>query len=150
MQLTHYTDYGLRVLMLLALQTDRRLITITEIAEHFSIPRSHLVKVVHRLGQLGYVTTVRGKGGGLRLAKDPQDIAIGRVVRDMEARLDVVDCRRPPCPVQADCALKDVLDQALDAFLRVLDGHSLAEITHRPQQLRSLLHWPGKPIHPSH
>lgn len=150
MQLTHYTDYGLRVLMLLALQPDRRLITISEVAGHFQIPRNHLVKVVQRLGQLGYVDTVRGKGGGLRLARDPADIVVGRVVRDMEARLEVVDCASPPCPVAGACALKSVFDQALAAFLAVLDHHTLTELTAHPKQLRDLLHWPVAGNPPSH
>lgn len=142
MQLTHYTDYGLRVLMYLALQADHRLTTITEIADHFEVPRNHLVKVVHRLGQLGYVHTVRGKGGGLRLGRAPQDIVIGRVVRDMESNMELIDCARPPCPLAGECALKHILNDAMQTFLQVLDGHTLAELTPQPEQLRTLLHWP--------
>ncbi len=142
MQLTHYTDYGLRVLMFLALQPDRALVTISEIAEHFEIPRNHLIKVVQRLGQLGYVATVRGKGGGLRLGMEPQDVVIGQVVRDMESTLDIVDCGKPPCPLQGDCTLKSILNQAKAAFLQALDQHTLAELTPQPDALRMLLHWP--------
>lgn len=141
MQLTHYTDYGLRVLMQLALQTDRSLITITEIADHFAIPRNHLVKVVQRLGHLGYVETVRGKGGGIRLGRPAADITIGQVVRDMESNMDIIDCDKPPCPLKSGCALKGMLNQAKQAFLDVLDRHTLAELTLHPAQLQTLLHW---------
>lgn len=141
MQLTRYTDYSLRVLIFLALQKNRQLVTISDIAEHFQITRNHLVKVVNRLGQLGYVETLRGKGGGLRLNRAPETIHIGQVVRDMEANLDIIDCDKPPCPLQGACTLKGILNQAKSAFLQALDEHTLAELTTRPQQLRTLLHW---------
>lgn len=143
MQLTHYTDYGLRVLMFLALQTDRSLVTISEIADHFQIPRNHLIKVVQRLSQLGYVASVRGKGGGLRLGKEPDRVVIGQVVRDMESNLEIVDCSKPPCPLQGTCALKVILNEAQLAFLTALDQHTLAELTPHPDALRKLLHWPA-------
>ena len=99
MQLTHYTDNSLRVLIFLGMQHPGKLVTVNDIAGHFGIPRNHLVKVVHRLGQLGYVETIRGKGGGLRLGRAVSDICIGTVVRDMEPSLEIIDCDRPPCPL---------------------------------------------------
>lgn len=142
MQLTHYTDYSLRVLIFLSLQGDEQRITITDIAEHFSIPRNHLVKVVHRLGLLGYIETTRGKNGGIRLALPADQISIGQVVRQMEATLDVVNCQAPsPCPIRSGCQLKSILNLATDAFLEVLDQYTVADLNQRPRQLKKLLKW---------
>jgi Rrf2 family nitric oxide-sensitive transcriptional repressor len=142
-QLTRYTDYSLRLLMFLALQEDERLVTITETAEHFAIPRNHLVKIVHRLGQLNYLRTVRGKRGGIRLARPPGDIRIGEVVRTVEPTLDVVDCRDPICPLLPACKLKGLLNAARDAFLTVLDGCTLQDLVDQPHRMRLVLHWPA-------
>lgn len=139
MQLTHYTDYSLRVLLYLAIQPDQQLVTVGEIAERFQIARNHLVKVANRLGQLGYVETVRGKGGGLRLGKPADQVVLGQVVRDMETHMEIIDCSKPPCPLVGGCALKGILNRARDAFLDVLDSHTLAELCRRPEQLQELL-----------
>lgn len=144
MQLTHYTDYSLRVLIFLGLQKDGQRVTINDIATHFAIPRTHLMKVVQRLGQLGYVHTLRGKGGGLSLGMPAESIRLGAVVRDMEARLDIIDCTEPPCPLDGKCRLKSILDQATGAFLAVLDEYTLADLRTQPRRLHSLLQW-----HPS-
>lgn len=139
MQLTRYTDYSLRVLIFLAIQPPARRSTINEIAERFTISRNHLVKIVHRLGQLGYVRTIRGKGGGLCIGAEPGEINLGAVVRDTEATLDVVNCTDPYCPVAPACRLKGVLNEARDAFLAVLDRYTLADLIHNRAQLASLL-----------
>jgi Rrf2 family nitric oxide-sensitive transcriptional repressor len=140
MQLTRYTDYSLRVLIYLAMQQDAaERVTASDIAERFDIARNHLIKVVHRLGQLGYIETTRGKGGGIRLGRNSADIRIGAVVRDMEANLELIDCNTPPCPLNRGCRLKGILGQAANAFLEVLDRYTLADITENPQQLRQLL-----------
>ncbi len=141
MKLTRQTDYSLRVLIFLALQEEGRLVTISEITEHFDIPRNHLVKIVHRLGQLKYLKTLRGKGGGMCLGHGAADIVIGRVVRDVESTLEVVNCHEPPCPLEVGCVLKGALVEARDAFLAVLDRYTLADLIVRPQQLQALLHW---------
>jgi len=142
MQLTHYTDYGLRVLIFLSLQEETQRVTISDIAEHFDIPRNHLVKVVHQLGKLNYINTTRGKNGGIRLAQDTQNIRIGDVIRHMETRLDVVDCNSPsPCPIKENCKLKSILQQAGEAFLAVLDQYSIEDLQQKPEQLKNLLHW---------
>jgi len=147
MQLTHYTDYSLRVLIFLSLQDDEQRITITDIAEHFAIPRNHLVKVVHRLGQLNYIDTTRGKNGGIRLAQPANQIGIGEVVRQMEATLDVVNCQSPsPCPIRSGCQLKSILDLATDAFLDVLDQYTVTDLNQKSAQLRKLLHWKSIPL----
>lgn len=142
MQLTHYTDYGLRVLIFLSLQEDEQRVTITDIAEHFDIPRNHLVKVVHRLGILNYLHTTRGKKGGIRLGQAADQIRIGDVVRQMETKLDIVNCQTPsPCPIKTQCQLKPILQEAADAFLNVLDQYTIADLQQSPNQLKSLLQW---------
>jgi Rrf2 family nitric oxide-sensitive transcriptional repressor len=139
MQLTRYTDYSLRVLIFLAIQPEGRRSTITEIADRFEISRNHLVKIVHRLGQLGYVTTIRGKGGGLCLGRPAAEINLAEVVRSTESTLDVVDCAEPLCPVAPACELKRVLNRARDAFLEVLAGFTLADLVANRDQLGTLL-----------
>lgn len=142
MQLTRYTDYSLRVLLYLAAEQPGARATVSDIADSFAIARNHLLKVVHRLGKLGYVQTIRGKGGGILLAQAPAQIGLGQVVRDMENRLQIIDCNQPPCPLRGSCRLKGILHQAGEAFLQVLDGYSLADLVEQPgqlQQLRQLL-----------
>lgn len=140
MQLTRYTDYSLRVLLYLAVHADR-LVTISEISDAYGISRNHLVKVVHELGGLGFVHTQRGKSGGMKLARPAASINIGDVVRHTEKTLAVVNCSEPPCPIRPACDLRGVLFQARDAFLSVLDQHSLQDLTARDSgtQLRRLL-----------
>lgn len=145
MRLTRYTDYSLRVLIFLALQKGERLVTIAEIAEHFDISRNHLIKIVHRLGQLGYAGTVRGKGGGIRLGAPPASIGIGRVIRSVEANLNVVECERPRCPLLPMCRLKGLLGEARDAFLEVLDRYTLQDLIEQPREMREVLHWDPAP-----
>lgn len=142
MQLTHYTDYGLRVLIFLSLQENEQRVTISEIAEHFQIPRNHLVKVVHRLGQLEYIHSTRGKNGGIIIGQAADQITIGDVVRNMESTLDIVNCDSPsPCPIKSNCRLKSILKDAGDAFLNVLDQYTIADLQQSPNQLNALLHW---------
>jgi Rrf2 family transcriptional regulator, nitric oxide-sensitive transcriptional repressor len=145
MQLTHYTDYGLRVLIFLSIQETEQRVTISEISEHFQIPRNHLVKVVHRLGQLSYVHSTRGKNGGIVLGQAANKIIIGDVVRNMESTLDVVNCESPsPCPITSNCQLKSILQSAGDAFLNVLDQYTIADLQKASGQLNVLLNWKTK------
>lgn len=141
MRLTLHTDYALRVLMHLALAPER-LVTISEVAANFSISRNHLVKVAHELGQAGFVETMRGRGGGLRLARPPEEIAIGDVVRAMEEDFRIVECfdrDANSCCIAPACRLKRLLKEALDAWAAVLDGATLADLVERPAPLRRLL-----------
>ena len=141
MRLTVYTDFSLRVLMFLALKGDG-LATIAEIAKAYGISKNHLMKVAHQLGVAGYVETVRGKGGGLRLARRPQDIVIGEVVRRTEPDMAIVRCFAPDdasCTILPSCALRGVLSEARDAFLSALDGHTLADLVRPRAPLRKLL-----------
>jgi Rrf2 family nitric oxide-sensitive transcriptional repressor len=146
MQLTRYTDYGLRTLIYLGLHRDQR-VTVKEIAEAFKANRHHLLKVVQRLGALGLVRTLRGKGGGLTLAEAPEHINVGQVVRGMEGTLDVINCRQPACPILPSCRLRIALNEARDAFLMVLDGYTLARLLEeREDSLRVLLELPAERI----
>lgn len=129
MRLTSFTDYGLRVLMRLALEPDRT-ITTEEIAEEYRISRNHLVKVVRELAEAGLVTTQRGGGGGMRLSRRPDQIALGGVVRRLEARQPLVECFRADggdCILDPGCRLKKRLKRAQDAFLADLDRSTLAD-----------------------
>ena len=140
MRLTLHTDYALRVLIHVAI-ADGKLITINEIAESFGISKQHLMKVVNDLGQKGYLETVRGRGGGVRLRRLPRDINIGRVVRETEDKLDVIGClgQRGYCPIERICILRGVLHDAIEAFLAVLDGYTLADLIKPKRALASLL-----------
>lgn len=140
MQLTQYTDYALRTLIYLAVSDAN--VTITEIAERYHISRNHLVKVVHNLGKLGYITTTRGRQGGLKLAFPPEKINIGEVVRRTEPNFHLVECfdaQRNTCVITPACRLMVTLDDAFRAFLAVLDQYTLADITENQRQLRKLL-----------
>ncbi|MDX1796888.1 MAG: Rrf2 family transcriptional regulator [Hydrogenovibrio sp.] len=144
MQLTKYTDYALRVLMHLAIQEDRtEKIKIQTIADQFRIPKNHLIKVVHRLGQEGFISTVKGKGGGIFLCKAPATISVGQVVRCLEATLNPVNCNEPVCCIKEVCLLKPALNEAMEAFLSVLDQYTLADITQNERHLVNLLHTGG-------
>ena len=141
MRLTSYTDFSLRVLMYLALHPDRRP-TIAEIAKGYGISRTHLMKVVHQLGVAGYIETVRGKGGGLRLARPMTGITLGEVVRRMEPDMALVACfdsDSAGCVIAPACYLKGKLGEARAAFMQVLDGCTLAEVMGDRDVLTALL-----------
>lgn len=141
MRLTVYTDYALRVLMYLGLKQDR-LATIKEIAEGYGISNNHLMKVVHDLGLAGYVETVRGKHGGIRLARPTTEIRLGELVRHTEPDMALVQCFDPAadrCPVVVPCVLRSALGEALHAFLDTLDGYTLEDLLKPKRQLSRLL-----------
>ena len=130
MRLNKQTDYSLRVLMYLAANTDR-LSTISEVAGRFDISQAHLMKVVYLLGKSGFVETVRGRSGGMRLAGDGLAIRIGDVVRCMESDLAPVECLRASgghCLITSCCRLKGVVGKAVDAYLAVLDGYTILNL----------------------
>jgi Rrf2 family nitric oxide-sensitive transcriptional repressor len=132
-QLTRYSDYSLRVLIYLALDPER-LVTIEDIAGSYDISKAHLMKVVHHLGLRGYVETVRGRGGGLRLARRSEEIRVGDVVRSTEEDMRLVECFDPAssqCMIETACGLRVVLHEALAAFLAVLDRYTLADLVAR-------------------
>ena len=131
MQLTAHTDYALRVLMYLTIHP-QQLVTIGELAEFFDISKNHLVKVVHNLGLKGFIHTVRGKGGGICLARPPQQINVGQVVRQIEGHFQIAECFNPQkqglCAIHSQCGLKGLLSDAAEQFLQVLDGAVLADL----------------------
>ncbi len=136
MQLTLYTDYSLRVLLYLGQKEANDSATISEIADFYGVSRNHLVKVVHHLATLGLLKTTRGKGGGVRLARDPAEVSIGEVVRATEPHFHLVECfdpEAPTCSVLNDCRLKGVLGEAMRAFFSVLDRYTLADMLQRPE-----------------
>ena len=141
MQLTQYSDYALRALIYLGLNGDRRC-TVGEIAGAYGVSENHLMKVVHRLGRAGFVATTRGRNGGLELAMAPAEIGIGAVFRATEGNFDLVECfadgTRNGCPISGPCALTHVLETALDAFLDVLDRHTLEDLL-RPRDALKLI-----------
>ncbi|MBD3640919.1 MAG: Rrf2 family transcriptional regulator [Marinobacter sp.] len=142
MHITRYTDYSLRVLIYLSAQGDR-LATIQEIADSYDISKNHLMKVVHQLNKKGYIETIRGKKGGMRLHMAPEEINIGILVRETEQDLSIVECfsSKNACKITPVCGLKSMFNEALNAFLEVLDKHTLADVIqdqHRPQLLRLL------------
>lgn len=141
MHLTSFSDYTLRVLMYLALERGR-LATIAEIAAAYGISRNHLMKVVHELGQAGVVETVRGKGGGIRLARDPGDIRIGAIVRAAEGEGPIVEClsgRANTCPITPVCRLTRVLVEGFDALYHHLDRYTLADLVGNRRALAAVL-----------
>ncbi len=130
MQLTSYTDYSLRVLIYLGSHPERR-VTITELADAYQISRNHLVKVVHQLSHNGWITTIRGKSGGMHLAFPPEQINIGTVIRQTEPHMNLLECfdkENNNCSISPACHLKRVLYQARKAFNDVIDSHTLADV----------------------
>ncbi len=139
MQLTRFTDYALRSLMYLGLHRDRT-VTIAEIAQTFRISQNHLMKIVNQLARQGYIETVRGKGGGMRLAHEPEAINIGALVRDTEDNMDVAECfnaANQACPLLPACKLKSVLHEASNSFLASLDRHRLSDLLPPPNSAKS-------------
>lgn len=129
MQLNRFTDFGLRILMYLT-QHERDLpVTVAEIAAQFEVPHNHLVKVANRLTKLGWVTAVRGRHGGLRLAVAPRELRLGQVLRALESHERLIDCGSPPCPLSRACGLAAALDQGLKAFYDRMDEYTLADVT---------------------
>ncbi len=136
MRLTDYTDYTLRVLMFCALNPDRS-VTIAELAESHAISKNHLMKIVNDLANQGVLLTTRGRGGGLKLQKNPADICIGDVVRASETDFRMVECfdlDHNSCTLTAQCRLKFVFKSALESYLAELDKVTLADITSPPPE----------------
>jgi Rrf2 family nitric oxide-sensitive transcriptional repressor len=125
MRLTRYTDYAIRVLMYLAAQPDQ-FCAISKISADYGISHNHLTKVVHDLGRLGFVQSLRGRNGGIQLARPASDITVGEVVRTMEDDFTMADCAN--CVIAPGCGLNPVLEEATTAFLAVIDRYTLAEL----------------------
>lgn len=170
MRLTNYSDYALRSLIYLAVKPEpHRLANISDIADSYNISKSHLTKIIHQLGQLGYIDSVRGKNGGIRLACAPKDINLGVLIKQIEPDFALVECFVVPatnnetrkgqpdselilidttalpsisnlgCVISPVCQLKSVFFEALTAFMRVLERYTLADIINNEAQLAELL-----------
>ncbi|OBX61476.1 Rrf2 family transcriptional regulator [Moraxella lacunata] len=159
MKLTNYSDYALRSLIYLAVTPkDGELANIEDIAQAYDISKSHLTKIIHQLGKLGYIESVRGKGGGIRLAKDPSEINIGRLIRHTESDFGILECLDDnskntdgkislvnigddtnSCVISPACRLKGVFYKAMLAFVAVLDGYTLADVLVNDKELLTLL-----------
>lgn len=144
MRLTDYTDYSLRVMLYLAVRGEG-LATIQDISDSYGISKNHLMKVVQRLGELGWVETVRGRNGGLRLSGDAGAVSVGEVVRATESDFALVGCfpdeqgHNRHCVIESQCRLKGVLEMARHAFLSELDRHTIRELAEPAGPLAALL-----------
>jgi len=145
MRLTRLTDYSYRVLIYLAANGERQ-VTIREIAASYSISRNHLMKVANLLARNGFVRAVRGRGGGLTLARAPSEINMGDVARKLEEDFAVVECFTGSgrCRIEPGCRLKPLLGRAVDAFLHELDTATLADIVGEPAAIVHLLARPRR------
>lgn len=140
MQLTRYTDYGLRLLTYLAVMPENELATKESVCAAYDLSPNHIGKIVHQLGKAGYLDTRRGKGGGFRLGKSPGEINLGSIVRLLERDLDIFNCQEPRCQIQGVCQLHGMLQEAAQGFLQVLDKYTLADMVYgKQQQLTQIL-----------
>jgi Rrf2 family nitric oxide-sensitive transcriptional repressor len=141
MRLTTFSDYSLRVLMYLG-TAGGRLATIDQVAAAYGISGNHLMKVVHHLAQHGWIETVRGKGGGMRLARAPESIRVGDVLRTTEDDYALVECFEEgptDCRIARVCRLKGALAEALEAFFAALDRYTLADLIAPARPLSRIL-----------
>ncbi|EOC3061628.1 nitric oxide-sensing transcriptional repressor NsrR [Cronobacter dublinensis] len=138
MQLTSFTDFGLRALIYMASLPEGRMTSISEVTQVYGVSRNHMVKIINQLSRAGYVTAVRGKNGGIRLGKPAATIRIGDVVRELEP-LSIVNCSSAFCHITSACRLKQVLGGAVERFLQELDNYTLADLVHENQPLYKLL-----------
>ncbi|HSN19704.1 MAG TPA: Rrf2 family transcriptional regulator [Usitatibacter sp.] len=140
MRLTTFSDYALRVLIYLGVR-EGEVCTVAGIAGAYGISANHLMKVVHHLGQHGYVETLRGKGGGMRLAREPARINLGELVRGTEEQriVECFDSASSACRIESACALRGILGEALEAFFTVLDRHTLADLLQPSRKLARIL-----------
>lgn len=144
MHLTQFSDYSLRLAIYLACYPDR-VISVDEVSRAFGTSRHHLVKVVQMLTDLGVVEARRGRGGGMRLARDASEINVGWLIRRTEPHLNLVECFDPArntCPIASACGLKKALHHAQQAFLQALDEYTLDDFLSRRSELVPLLQGP--------
>ena len=141
MRLTQYSNFALRTLQFLALHAPG-IVTVDQVARAHGISKAHLVKVAYDLGQRGYIETLRGRNGGMRLSRPAEDISVGEILRWTEAPLELVECFNPQtntCPLQGHCHLSRGIQRALRAFFVVLDDLTIAEIIANRSVLMGLL-----------
>ncbi|MEC2057716.1 Rrf2 family transcriptional regulator [Peribacillus psychrosaccharolyticus] len=129
MRLTSYSDFSLRVLLYVAVNSEK-LVTIKEISEAYEISSNHLMKIIYNLGKMNYIETIRGRNGGIRLSRQPADINIGELIRKTEEDFYLVECFKEDnnCVITPVCSLKHMLNEALNSFFLVLDKYTLEDI----------------------
>lgn len=144
MRLSTFSDYSLRVLMYLGMAPER-LATIAEIAAAYGISEAHLMKVIHNLGRAGFIKTVRGKGGGVRLGRSPAEIVLGQVVRSTEIDEGLAGCfsQAKSCRLKEVCRLTGILDEAVEGLYLVLDSYTLADLVEEPKPLAQAINFPA-------
>lgn len=138
MQLTNFTDFGLRSLIYLASLPKGELASITVVSEVFDVSRNHMVKIINKLGQEGFIKTVRGKNGGICLGRPADEIIIGEVIRSIEP-FKIVNCAPEFCHITPACRLKTALAKAKEAFLDELDQHTIQDMLTENNELLILL-----------
>ncbi|MCC8418543.1 MAG: Rrf2 family transcriptional regulator [Rickettsia endosymbiont of Glossina mortisans submortisans] len=129
MQLTSFTDYGLRSLIYLASKPER-VCSVKEISEYYNISLNHLVKVIHRLAQLGYINGSKGKGGGIKLASSPSSMKLGDIIEKLEPNMDIVECfnkNTNSCRITNSCQFKHFIKEASEAFIKTLNNYTLED-----------------------
>lgn len=139
MQLTKHTDYAFRVLIYLASLPEDRLATVQEIAEHYGVSRSHIMKIVNKLATAGLIQASRGQHGGLRLGQPREAINLRSVIELMEATLKPVNCDDPVCLIRRDCTLKNILFDAQRQFLEHVGRYTLADLAEPAVSITALL-----------
>lgn len=144
MRLSTFSDYSLRVLMYLGMEPERRA-TIAEIARAYDISEAHLMKVIHTLGRAGFVETVRGKGGGVRLGRPLDQIGLGEVIRHTENDTGLAGCfsEEKSCRLKGICRLTGILDEAMSGLYLVLDSYTLADLVAEPLPLVQAINFPA-------
>ena len=141
MRLTQHSNYAMRLLMYCALKPEHP-VRLAEIAEAYDISCHHLNKIAQRLTHVGVIQAIRGRNGGIRLAMEPKDINVGEVLRQTEENLTIVECfseESNTCPLISECKFRLLLQDALKAFLNVLDAHTLEDLVAHPDCLKGLL-----------
>lgn len=138
MQLTSFTDFGLRALVYMAALPEGKMTSISQVTEVYGVSRNHMVKIINQLSRAGFVAAVRGKNGGIRLGRPASEIRIGDVVRELEP-LTLVNCSQSFCHITPACRLKPVLQRATEAFLAELDKCTLADLIEHNSPLYKLL-----------
>lgn len=141
MRMTFHTDYALRMLVYVAMRPDE-VCTVNDVAEAYGLSRNHLLKVARNLSRLGYIETMRGRSGGIRLGVAAENINIGALVRATEEDFSVVECMQQSeggCIISPACKLKGMFSEALEAYLAVLNKYTLADAMRNRTMLGTLL-----------
>jgi Rrf2 family nitric oxide-sensitive transcriptional repressor len=139
MRITSFTDYGLRTLIYLACLPKDELSSVPKVSQVYKVSQNHMVKVIGQLKKLGYIEALRGKGGGIRLAVSPEQVRIGRVMRELEPHTDGVDCLSSPCVLLPKCKLKVALAEAMESFFSTMDQYTLADLVENNEVASQIL-----------